>query len=293
MKFFSYFKSVWAFFTSIFVALTALFAPHATSTETAKLISEQKFVLENLIYAGQDITNDGEYFYTSNTVIKDINLTSIAKYSYDGETMTLLNKNLQPMPSEVILDGYDHLGGISAYNGKLYAAFEGGTKTKACIVVFKTSDLSPTGEIYYISEDYLPTGIPWLAVDSETGYLYTSQWQETNDIHVFDTNNNMEYVKTLKTSVPIKRIQGGEFYNGDMYLSSDTFADGTETCKRILKVNVTTGEITDFASRDLGVHTTEAEGLTIFPTEDGANVHVLDWNKKTFTVYLRHYKVNF
>lgn len=293
MKFFSYFKSAWSFFTAIFLAITALFAPQAKSTDTAQLISEQKNVLDQLIYAGQDIANDGEFFYTSNTVIKQMRLTSLGKYTYDGKTMTPVIEKLQPMPAEVVKDGYDHLGGISVYNGKLYASVEGGSKTKACIVVFNTSDLSHTGEIYHISEELLPTGIPWLAVDGDTGYLYASQWAETDSIHVFDTNNNMEYVKTLHTSVPIRRIQGGDFYNGYMYLSSDTFAEGTETCKRILKVDVNTGEVTDFAQRDLGLNTTEAEGLTIFATPDGANVHTLDWNKKTLTVYLRHYAVDF
>lgn len=294
MKFFSYFKSAWSFFTAIFLSITALFAPHAQSTDTAVLLSEQLNVLDNLIYMGQDITNDGEYFYTSNTVIKEMRLTSIAKYGYDGKTMTPIVEKLQPMPAEVVKDGYNHLGGISTYNGKLYAAVEGGTKTKACVVVFNTSDLSPTGEVYYISEELLPTEIPWLAVD-ENGFLYASQWKETNDIHVFDVNNNMEYVKTIKTSVPVQRIQGGDFYNGYLYLSSDTYVDNTQTCtcKRILKLDVATGEISDFAQRDLGHRTTEAEGLTIFPTPDGANVHVLDWNKKTLTVYLRHYSVQF
>lgn len=287
-----YFKRAWALFTALFVSLSVMVGPKAKSTDSAQLISENLFVLNKLVLAGQGVSNDGEYYYTSNTVIKQLNMTSLAKFTFDGE-MKLVEKNLKPLPNEVIEKGFDHIGGISVYNGKLYASVESEKSIKACILVFNTSDLSWTGEVYYLPNELFTAGIPWLAVDGQTGLLYASRWAETTSVHVYDVENNMEYVKTLTLSSPIKRIQGGEFHDGCLYLSSDTLADGTESCKRILKINIDTGEVSDFALRDLGIDSTEAEGMTIGTAPDGSNLHVLDWNKKTMTVYMRHYKVNF
>lgn len=293
MKFWTYFKKGWAIFAAVFIAVTGLYAPQAKSTETAELISEQLFVLDDLIFAGQGIATDGEYLYTSNTVIEQLNLTSLAKYVYDGNEMKPVIKKLAPLPNEVVEKGYDHMGGISVFGGKLYASVEGGKDICACIVVFNTSDLTPTGEVYYLPNEYFSEGIPWLAVDGNTGLLYATRWKETCDLYVYDTNRNMEFVKIIKLSEPVRRIQGGEFYNGMLYLSGDTLAEGTESCKRILKVDINSGEVSEFALRDLGIDSTEAEGMTICPASDGSNLHVLDWNKKTLTVYVRHYKVNF
>lgn len=291
MKFKFYFQKAWSLFTAVFLAVTGLYAPHAASTDTAKLVSEQLFVLDSLVFGGQGITNDGEYYYTSNTVIKQLQMTSLAKYSYDGEKMMPVERKLCPLPNDLIAQGYDHMGGLSAYKDKLYVSVEGGKKINACIVVFNTSDLSPTGEVYYLDNEYFSEGIPWVAVDPDTGLLYATRWAETDEMYVFDANNNMEFVKIIKLSNPVKRIQGGEFYEGKLYLSSDTLAEGTESCKRILKVNVSNGEVSEFALRDLGIHSTEAEGMTIRPEPDGSNLHILDWNRKTLTVYVRHYKV--
>lgn len=291
MKFKFYFKRLWSLLAVVFLAVTGLYAPHAADTDTAKLVSEQLFVLDNLIFAGQGIANDGEYFYTSNTVIKQLQMTALGKYSYDGKTMTPVAKKLCPLPNNVIAQGYDHMGGLSVYNDKIYVSVEGGKKINACIVVFNTSDLSPTGEVYYLDYEYFSKGVPWVAVDPQTGLLYATRWAETDEMYVFDANCNMEFVKIIKLSSPVRRIQGGDFYDGKLYLSSDILADGTESCKCILKVDVESGAVSQFALRDLGIDSTEAEGMTIFPVDDGSNLHVLDWNRKTFTVYARHYKV--
>ena len=88
----------------------------------------------------------------------------------------------------------------------------------------------------------------------------------------------------------IDRIQGGEFYDGSLYLSNDIEDNGN--FKNILKLNIETGEVTLFAERNVGGNNIEAEGLTFLETADGAVMHVLDYNKLV-GVFVHHYDVEF
>ena len=270
--------------------LTLLTSPVAKSTESAELISKNVFVCEKAIIAGQGIATDGEYFYTSGA-ISALNLTALAKYTVDD--MKIVDSHINPLPKKCSERGNNHIGGISVYNGKIYASVEGGKESyNPCIVVFDCETLEPTGEIYDLPNDEYYDGVPWCAVDSETGYLYASRWNDINTIYVYDTANSMALIKEipLKGIETIHRIQGGEFYNGKLYLSNDI--KDNETFKNILCVDVESGETSVAFIRDVGGDNVEAEGLTFLPYEDGSVMHVLDYNK-LIGVFVHHYKVNF
>ena len=132
-------------------------------------------------------------------------------------------------------------------------------------------------------------GMPWCAVDTETGYLYASKWNDIETIYVYDINNAMKPVREidLKGMEKISRIQGGEFYEGTLYLSEDVKNNGT--IKNILAVDVKTGKVTLAAERDVGHDNIEAEGMTFWKDADGAVMHVLDYNK-VVGITVRHYK---
>ena len=53
-------------------------------------------------------------------------------------------------------------------------------------------------------------------------------------IHVYDTNDGMKHVRDIPlTGIDtIHRIQGGEFYNGTLYLSNDTMEEVVEFAKK-------------------------------------------------------------
>ena len=127
-------------------------------------------------------------------------------------------------------------------------------------------------------------------MDSETGYLYASVWAQTKKIHVYDVNDGMKYVKTVELSEPVKRIQGGEFYEGTLYLSKDNNDKGK--IRDILSVNVATGEVNLAAERNIGSENFEAEGMTFTEGESGPVLHVLDYNKN-IGIFLHHYDVGF
>ena len=100
----------------------------------------------------------------------------------------------------------------------------------------------------------------------------------------------MKLVKEIPLSETIHRIQGGEFYNGTLYLSNDIKDNGNY--KNILGVNVDNGKISVAAIRDVGGDNVEAEGLTFYPAKDGSVMHVLDYNK-VMGIFVHHYKVDF
>lgn len=273
-------------FMAVLAALVMFFAPAAESTETAELTGTDTFVMESAIIMGQGITTDGEYYYTSGTVT-GVNFTALSKMDID--TLKVVEKNITPLPSVCKERGNNHIGGISYYNGKIYAPVEGGDEVPACIVVFDAETLEAE-KVYDLPASDYPDGVPWCAVDSETGYLYASVWAQTKKIHVYDVNDGMKYVKTVELSEPVKRIQGGEFYEGTLYLSKDNNDKGK--IRDILSVNVATGEVNLAAERNIGSENFEAEGMTFTEGENGPVLHVLDYNKN-IGILLHHYDVGF
>ena len=269
--------------------LTILTSPSAKSTDTTELVSKDTFVFEQALMMGQGITTDGEYYYTSGAITA-VNVTTLAKFTVND--MTFVTSNTNPLPDVCAERGNNHIGGISYYNGKIYASVEGPDEAYPCIVVFDADTLNATGEVYDLPYEIYSDGVPWCAVDKETGYLYASKWSDATVVYVYDVNNNMALVKEIPLAGlgVIDRIQGGEFYNGSLYLSNDVKDNGN--IKNILKLDVETGEVSLAAERNVGGENIEAEGITFLETEDGAVMHVLDYNKLV-GVFVHHYKVDF
>ncbi|MBR6531809.1 MAG: hypothetical protein IKT61_04845 [Clostridia bacterium] len=284
-----FFQKIWAIITLPLLILSMLTTPTAYDTPTADLISTHNFVFEKALLMGQGITTDGEYYYTSGSITA-FDLTALAKFTVEDMTMT--DSVINPLPDKCSDRGNNHIGGISYHDGKIYAPVEGGDECYACIVVFDCETLTATGEVYDLPNEIYTDGVPWCAVDGETGYLYASKWNDIETIYVYDTANKMAPVREidLKGMEKISRIQGGEFYKGTLYLSEDIHDNGN--VKNILAVNVKTGMVTLAAERDVGGDNIEAEGMTFLPHENGAVMHVLDYNK-LIGITVRHYKVDF
>lgn len=268
---------------------TLITTPAASSTESAELLGTRTFVFDQALLMGQGITTDGEYFYTSGSLAA-VNITALAKLTVNG--MKTVKTNNNPLPEACRKRGNNHIGGISYYNGKIYAPVEGGEEVYACIVVYDAETLQPTGEIYDLPNELYPDGVPWCAVDKETGYLYASVWDDAKVIRVYDVNDSMKHVRDIElTGIGIiDRIQGGEFYNGTLYLSYDIKHNGN--IKKIMSVDIETGEVKLVAERDVGSENVEAEGMTFTEGEDGPVLHVLDYNK-AIGVFVHRYKLAF
>ena len=277
-------------FLSIFVSICALLtglmdAGTATSTPEVELVSEDKLVFLDAFASGQGVTTDGKYFYTSGSLTA-LGMTSITKW--DAETMEMLVQNDSPIPSEYVNDyGSDHVGGISYYDGKIYAAVENKAEDMPLVITYDARSLKIV-DVFELPADDLPDGIPWCCVDGENGYLYCSQFNEVNEILAFDLET-MEFSHTIPLSEQVVRIQGGEVYDGVLYLSSDTAHSNDDV---IFTVDVESGVVKELCTRSLpSAAGNEAEGVTVYPMADGTFIHVLDYDK-TVGVYLRHYKLS-
>lgn len=99
--------------------------------------------------------------------------------------------------------------------------------------------------------------------------------------------SDMSLVKTVPLSEPIYRIQGAEMFGGKLYMSCDELNDQ----KRILSVDVETGEVETVFIRNVGV-VFEAEDMTVYDDENGEPVFcVLDRGERRESTNLTFYKL--
>ncbi len=283
-------KLIWSILSAIALLITNAVSPLPSDSAESQLISSKAFVLNEALVTGQGITNDGEYYYTSGSLAA-VYTTFLAKF--DMKSLECVDKNIFALPLEYIKMGYNHIGGISYYDGKIYASVEGDTANGyiASIMTFDAETLEFDGGYYPLPKEDYDDGVPWCAVDKTTGLLYASKWTKAEKIHVYDTANSMAKVGELKISGEeyIDRIQGGEVYGGYVYLSGDC-RDG-ET-KNVFKTDLKTGYTTLAFSRNIvgEIKDTEAEGITIKEVDSSPVFCVLDYDK-AITVFLREYVI--
>ena len=283
------FRSMRYFIVLPLLLLTMLFSPKAADTPSVVLKAQNVFVLDDALVMGQGITTDGEFYYTSGSIAA-LKLTSLAKYTFNG--MGFVSRKFGALPKELLERGFSHIGGISAYQGNIYAAVEGepNGKSIAAVAVFSCDTLAFTGQLFDLPYEKYDDGVPWLAVDGETGLLYASKWSHAPAVYVYDIAAGMRQIGEIPVDPErFDRIQGGEFYNGVLYLSRDNTEGET---KQILLLDPVTRELSLYAERNVGgVKKTEAEGLTVYPAPDGSLLHVLDYNK-AIGIFVRHYLPN-
>lgn len=266
-----------SFFTSIAVIFSYLFGFSAPAVSApAKIENEKRLVGISALYAGQGISADEDYYYTSGSLFvqkSGFGLQFLAKWTADGYKKVKVNYS--PIPSfNKKTYGCGHIGGISVYDGRLYAAVEGTDYSINFIYVYNTDDLSLL-KVYNVSCDLLDDGIPWVAVDGENGYVYCSRWGDTDKLLKFNLSD-MSFAGTVTLSQNISRIQGGEFYNGKLYLSRDNPHSTEET---VYCVDVSTGEISTFFTLTMTSSDNESEDLAIYPRKDGSLFHILNYDK--------------
>lgn len=278
-------RTVWAVFSSLILVISGFInGGDISSSPNAELVRSEQFTLDEALLMSQGITTDGEYFYTSGSIAA-LDLVGMAKWTADGFEKVIYTHNAIP---QEIKDKYnsDHIGGISYYNGKIYAATEDETDTYNLILVYDAETLEFTGEYYDLGTEYLDDGIPYCAVDGENGYLYTSQFHETDCILAYHLDD-MTFSHKIMLSEPIDRIQGAEYYDGLLYMSYDVSGSATE---KVQTVDVKTGKVETLFERTVSGRDHEAEGLTVYPMTDGSFIHVADYDK-LISVTIRHYSL--
>lgn len=211
----------------------------------------------------------------------------LTRVSLDGETQIAANKKAL---AEFEQYGSDHIGGISYYNGTVYASVEDGENYSYPIVALYDSEtLEFTGRYTLISKDILFRGCPWVCCDAERGVFYVGNSRDAVELYAFDLET-LEYVKTIPLESEIVSIQGAEMYEGYMIAATN------DATRAVYKVNIETGEYTKMFDRIMYEPKLidnfggEGEGITVLEMEDGTLFHALDIGALFIDSNLRHYK---
>ena len=244
--------------------------------------SNSKVVGLESLERAQGVTTDGEYWYFSGK-------TSLVKIGFDNQTVYAYNyKALDGELSE----NYNskHIGGISYYNGYIYASLEDSKQWQhPVIALYDAETLEYTGICHEVSSEILTRGIPWVAVDAENGFIYASHSKTVEEIHCFDLDT-FEYVKSFAVSDPMDAIQGGEVYKGKLYVGTN------DSTRAVFTIDVKSGKVEKLFDRIMYQPKLidnfggEGEDLTVYPMEDGTLIHALDIGALFIDSNLRHYK---
>ncbi len=272
------FKKIIGLISAVILMIVGLDEINLPSPDGAEVISKNRYVLFDYQVSSQGVTNDGENFYFSGN-------EHLGKADMESGEISLIHTDA--IPEALKEKGCNHIGGLSYYNGYVYAAVEDGPDyLNSFIVLYDAQTLEFTGTYYELPHELHIEGVPWCAVDVERNYLYTAEWSNATVLNVFSLDD-MSLVKTIPLSEPIDRIQGAELFGDKLYMSCDEEND----MKRIFTLDVETGEVEVCFVRNIGT-VFEAEDLTVFADENGEPVIcVLDRGERRASNNLTFYDI--
>lgn len=225
-------------------------------------------------FRSQGMTTDGEtlYFSSKTTLIRT-----------EDDAKTLVNANYFAIPDELKDLGIAHIGGLSYYNGFIYAGLEDSKVWDYPIVGVYDAETLELVDYYIMDAEKITRGLPWVCVNPENGYLYcTDHSKNPARFLVYDTANEMAFVKEVALEESPYAIQGAEFYNGMLYAATN---DDTQA---IYTINPDSGEVEKLLDRNL-TSGSEGEGMT-FMIKDGAPVIIaMDMGPLFINAFVREY----
>ncbi len=273
-------KKIVAICSSVLVLLTTMINAPFNGNVEEWAYSNTVVGLETLMRS-QDVTTDGEYFYFSG---KDC----LEKTDLSCDKIIKLNSSAIPRE---LKDKYGsaHIGGISYYDGKIYAAVEDSDVWKyPLVVLFDCETLEYTGEFFSLPTNLQKRGVPWVAIDGKNGIAYTGDSRNYNEIFKFSLDD-FTYLETITLSAEVKKIQGAEISDGVLYV-------GTNDIKRaVYKIELSSGQVEKLFDRISYEYKLidnfggEGEGLTVLEMQDGTFIHTLQLGALFIDSSLRHY----
>ncbi|MGN1316347.1 MAG: hypothetical protein ACI4VW_04715 [Acutalibacteraceae bacterium] len=241
----------------------------ADTLGNAEYIGSKYYSSNDFRCSSQGITNDGEYYYTTGAVVA-LGFNGLQKINI--ETGEIVLQNTDAMPDELKKQTFNHLGGCTYFEGKIYVAVEDMFRKHPCIAVFWADTLTFTGEYKILDESIQPNGnLPWCAVDTDNRILYTGVSRDGEFVNALNIDT-LELIEQKPIEHSLHRIQGAEFYKGLLYISCN---DETKV-KHVYSVDPDTGNIETVLERKAGTNSVEAEGITVRESEDGIMLDVLD-----------------
>ena len=278
-------KKVTALVAAVILMIVGFDEINMPDPDGAEIVGKTRYVLLDAKVSSQGVTNDGEYYYTTGAVVA-LGFSGLQKI--DIETGEVVLQNTNAMPKELKKQSFNHLGGCTYFEGKIYVAVEDIMRKHPCIAVFSADTLQFTGEYKILDETVQPNGnLPWCAVDEENRILYTGVSRGGEFVNALSIDT-LERIEKRPIEHSLYRIQGAEFYDGLLYISCN---DETRV-KHVYSVDPESGEIETVLERKSGTISVEAEGITVRTADDGSLLlDVLDVIN-SFNCALRTYKVH-
>lgn len=237
--------------------------------------------LETLVRS-QDVTTDGEHFYFSGK-------HALEKVNLECDEIIALNHNAI---TDELKEKYNsqHIGGISYYNGIIYAALEDSKEWNHPIIALYDADtLEYTGVCYELPLELQTRGVPWVAVDGENNVAYTGDSRNYTEIYKFSLDE-FSYIETITLSEEVVKIQGAEIADGKLYAGTN------DMTRAVFSIDLKTGEAEKLFDRIMYEYKLidnfggEGEGLTLLSMDDGTYIHTLQLGTLFIDSSLRHYK---
>lgn len=255
-------------FTVLTHGIDLISAGERTDTEKTNIVGIGAY------FHSQGMTSDGEtlYFSSKTTLIRT-----------ENDAKTLINANYFAIPDELKDLGIAHIGGLSCYNGYIYAGLEDSKVWDYPIVGVYDAESLELVEYYILDAEKITRGLPWVCVNPENGYLYcTDHSKNPTKLLVYDTANKMSFVKEVALEESPYAIQGAEFCGGTIYTATN---DDTQA---VYTINPDSGEVEKLFDRNL-TPGSEGEGMT-FTIKDGKTVLVaMDMGPLFINAFVREY----
>ncbi|MBQ7545892.1 MAG: hypothetical protein IJT41_02865 [Clostridia bacterium] len=215
---------------------------------------------------GQGLAADGDYFYGTGAV-KPLQYNAITKI--DAKTGEIVLRHEMCIPKELMRKGYAHLGDCCLYEGALFIAIEDFGFRNPGVIRYDPQTLEYI-DFHPVPKEGRGNGrIPWCAIADDV--LYYSQSNEVDEIRMLDVRD-FSYLGALQLDTTLYKMQGGEIYDGRLYVVTNT---GMRE-KTMTVIDLDTGHAEPVFVRCTGRLDAEGEGLAICPHADGSLFHIVD-----------------
>ena len=267
------------------VAFAVLLIPFSVLTHGIDLISagertdtaKTNIVGVGAYFRSQGITTDGDtLFFSSKTTL----------IQTEADAKTVINANYSAIPDELAEKyGIKHIGGLSYYNGFIYAGLEDSKVWDYPIVGIYDAGTLELVDYYILDCETVTRGLPWVCVNPENGLLYcTDHSKQPTKLLVYDTADGMKPAGEIPLSQTVAAIQGAEFYGGIIYAASN---DETQA---IYTINPSDGSVEKLTDRCL-TQFSEGEGMTIMIKGGKPVIIAMDMGPLFINAFVREYDI--
>ena len=267
------------------VAFAVLLIPFSVLTHGIDLISagertdtaKTNIVGVGAYFRSQGITTDGDtLFFSSKTTL----------IQTEADAKTVINANYTAIPDELAEKyGIKHLGGLSYYNGFIYAGLEDSKVWDYPIVGVYDAGTLELVDYYILDCETVTRGLPWVCVNPENGLLYcTDHSKQPTKLLVYNTADGMKPAGEIPLSQTVAAIQGAEFYGGIIYAASN---DETQA---IYTINPSDGSVEKLTDRCL-TQFSEGEGMTIMIKGGKPVIIAMDMGPLFINAFVREYDI--